>query len=136
VKQQAIHFVGLDMHQSTLAASVRDESGKVVIKATVPTEEGDRGSGAVPAKGARAFEEGDAGSVAARRSDRPGRTCGVCNLQEKEPLANRNDRIDADEMSERLRVGDLKPVFHGAPEILTLKELVRNYSTLVGTRRG
>jgi hypothetical protein len=34
-------------------------------------------------------------------------------------------------MSEGLRVGTLKPVFHGAPEILTLKELVRNYNNLV-----
>jgi hypothetical protein len=34
-------------------------------------------------------------------------------------------------MSEKLRVGDLKPVFHGAPEILTLQELVRNYNNLV-----
>jgi len=39
MKQQAIHFVGLDVHQSTVIASVRDESGKVVMKATVPTEE-------------------------------------------------------------------------------------------------
>ena len=34
-----IHFVGLDVHQSTIVASVRDESGEVVMKATVPTEE-------------------------------------------------------------------------------------------------
>src|SRR5689334_4241007 len=33
MKQQAIHFVGLDVHQSTVVASVRDESGKVVMKA-------------------------------------------------------------------------------------------------------
>jgi hypothetical protein len=39
MKQQAIHFVGLDVHQSTVVASVRDESGKVVMNATVPTEE-------------------------------------------------------------------------------------------------
>ena len=31
-------------------------------------------------------------------------------------------------MSAKLRVGDLKPVFHGAPEILMLKELVRDYN--------
>ena len=39
MKQQAIHFVGLDVHQSTVVASMRDESGKIVMKATVPTEE-------------------------------------------------------------------------------------------------
>lgn len=46
-------------------------------------------------------------------------------------MRNANDRIDADEMSKRLRDGSLKPVFHGAPEMLTLKELVRCYSNLV-----
>ena len=39
MKQQAIHFVGLDVHQSTTVASVRDESGSVVMSATVPTTE-------------------------------------------------------------------------------------------------
>ena len=31
MKQRAIHFVGLDVHQSTVVASVRDESGNVVM---------------------------------------------------------------------------------------------------------
>ena len=39
MKQQAIHFVGLDVHQSTVVASMRDESGRIVMKMTVPTEE-------------------------------------------------------------------------------------------------
>ncbi len=34
-------------------------------------------------------------------------------------------------MSKRLHDGSLKPVFHGAPELLTLKELVRCYHNLV-----
>ena len=34
-------------------------------------------------------------------------------------------------MSEKLRLGALKPVFHGAPEMLMLKELVRNYNNLI-----
>lgn len=44
---------------------------------------------------------------------------------------NKDDRIDADAASERLRTGALKPVFHGAAETLTLRELVRNYENLV-----
>jgi hypothetical protein len=35
-------------------------------------------------------------------------------------MRNANDHFDADEMSERLRDGSLKAVFHGAPEMLTL----------------
>jgi hypothetical protein len=38
MKQHAIHFVGLDVHQSPVVASVRDESAKVVKRATEPAE--------------------------------------------------------------------------------------------------
>lgn len=132
MKQQAIHFVGLDVHQSTVVASVRDESGKIVMKATVPTEE--KAIVALVRSRPRvhvAFEEGtQAQWLHDVLIDQVERVV-VCNVRGKGPLANKDDRIDADGISERLRVGDLKPVFHGAPEILTLKELVRNYHNLV-----
>ena len=38
MKQGPIQFEGLDVHQSTIVASVRDESGKVVMNATIATE--------------------------------------------------------------------------------------------------
>jgi transposase len=132
MKQQAIHFVGLDVHQSTVVASVRDESGKIVMKATVPTEE--KAIVALVRSWPRvhvAFEEGtQAQWLHDVLIDQVERVV-VCNVRGKGSLANKDDRIDADGMSEKLRVGDLKPVFHGAPEILTLKELVRNYNNLV-----
>jgi transposase len=132
MKQQAIHFVGLDVHQSTVVASVRDESGKIVMKATVPTEE--KAIVALVRSWPRvhvAFEEGtQAQWLHDVLIDQVERVV-VCNVRGKGPLTNKDDRIDADGMSEKLRVGDLKPVFHGAPEILTLKELVRNYNNLV-----
>jgi transposase len=55
----------------------------------------------------------------------------VCSVRGKGALANKDDRIDADHLSEQLRLGGLKAVFHGAPEMLTLKELVRSYNNLV-----
>ena len=55
----------------------------------------------------------------------------VCNVRGRSETTNKGDRIDADALSEQLRLGALKPVFHGAPEILTLKELVRCYTALV-----
>jgi hypothetical protein len=61
----------------------------------------------------------------------------VCNVRGRDALRNANDRIDADEMSKRLHDCSLKPVFHGAPEMLTLKELVRCYSArLSGPKPG
>ena len=44
---------------------------------------------------------------------------------------NKSDRIDADDLSERLRAGTLRPVFHGSPDVLVLKELVGSYLNLV-----
>jgi hypothetical protein len=32
-------YVGLDVHQETTAASVREESGRVIARAVLPTEE-------------------------------------------------------------------------------------------------
>jgi len=132
MKQQAIHFVGLDVHQSTTVASVRDESGKVVMSATVPTSE--KGIMALLRSWPRlhvAFEEGtQAQWLHDVLSDQVERVV-VCNLRGKGPLTNKDDRIDADHLSEQLRLGGLKAVFHGAPEMLTLKELVRNYNNLV-----
>jgi transposase len=55
----------------------------------------------------------------------------VCNTRGGEGHGNKSDRIDADRLSEQLRLGSLRSVFHGARSVLTLKELVRNYSTLV-----
>jgi hypothetical protein len=46
MKNEPIRYLGLDVHRSTVVASVRDEQGKVVMKATVATEEkGARGRG-------------------------------------------------------------------------------------------
>ncbi len=55
----------------------------------------------------------------------------VCNTRGESEGGNRNDRLDADRLSERLRLGSLKSVFHGGQHLLTLKELVRNYNNLV-----
>jgi hypothetical protein len=38
MKDQAIHYLGLDVHQATIVATSRNESGAIVLKATVPTE--------------------------------------------------------------------------------------------------
>jgi len=38
MKNQAIQYVALDVHQATLAVSVRDQQGAVTMRATVATE--------------------------------------------------------------------------------------------------
>lgn len=59
-------------------------------------------------------------------------------MQHAQPrgAGNTSNRVDADRLFELLRLGTLKPVYHCASGLLTLKELVRSYVALVddGTR--
>jgi hypothetical protein len=55
----------------------------------------------------------------------------VCNIRGRDEIGNKSDRIDADRLSELLRLGSLKTVYHGASALLTLKELVPSYVNLV-----
>ena len=62
----------------------------------------------------------------------------VCNPRQNALLkqGNKSDPIDARKLAELLRLGSLSAVYHGAPEMRTLKELAASYATLVqdGTR--
>lgn len=130
-------YVGLDVHQATTAVTVREGSGRVIQRAILPTEapalvefcRSMRGSIHV------AFEEGtqaqwlhdllvpvvDQVVVCGRRGERRG---------------NKSDRMDADRLSQRLLSGELRAVYHGSLERITLQELTRAYTNLVedGTR--
>jgi hypothetical protein len=85
MKQQAIQYLALDVHQATVLASLRNEHGKVLMRSTVATE-GKAILALIAAGGPRvhvAFEEGNAGAVAARSAGRP---CGACDrLQQPRP---------------------------------------------------
>jgi transposase len=133
MKQQAIQYLALDVHKATVVASLRDGSGRVLMRATVATE-AKAILTLVKSAGPRvhvAFEEGtQAQWLHDLLIDHAERVV-VCNVRGDSETENKSDRIDADELSERLGVGRLKSVYHGAPEVLTLKELVRSYGGLV-----
>ena len=133
MKDQAIQYLAMDVHQATVVACVRNERGAITMRATVPTEE--RAIVAlVRGAGSRvhvAFEEGTQAQWLHDLLQPHAERVVVCNVRGKSEVANKNDRLDAEQLSEMLRVGSLKTVFHGAPSVLTLKELVRNYNSLV-----
>lgn len=133
MKNQAIHYLGLDVHQATTVACLRNEQGRIEMNGTVITE-----SGAlvrlVRSSGPRvwvAFEEGTQAQwlhdLLAPHAER----VMVCNVRGKSEVTNKSDRIDCQDLAEQLRLGSLKPVYHGAKSMLTLKELVRSYDNLV-----
>ena len=138
MKQQAIQYLALDVHQATSVATVRDESGAIRMRATVPTE-AKAIVGLVKGIGRPlhvAFEEGTQAQwlhdLLRPHADR----VVVCNVRGRSETVNKSDRIDADWLSEQLRLNSLKTIHHGSTGVATLKELVRCYMNLVddGTR--
>jgi transposase len=127
-------YVGLDVHQATTVASVRAQGGRVMARTILPTEasalveffQGMRGSIHV------AFEEGAQAQwlhdlllpVVARVT--------VCDLRGERRRGNKGDERDADHVSRRLLMGDLRPVYHGRSDRRTLQELSRTYLNVTG----
>ena len=125
--------VALDVHQATTVASVREDSGRVIARAILPTEEaalveffrGMRGTIHV------ACEEGTQAQwvhdLLVPLVDR----VVVCDRRGESRSGNKADQVDADQLSEQLRWGNLRAVYHASGERVTLKELTRSYTNLV-----
>ena len=126
-------YVALDVHQATTVASVREESGRVIARTVLPTDgaaltefvRGMRGAVHV------ALEEGTQAQwvhdLLAPLVDR----IVVCDQRGAPRHGNKGDQVDADQLSEQLRRGGLRAVYHGSTHRATLKELTRTYRTLV-----
>ena len=133
MKKQAIHYLALDVHQTTVVGTARDEQGAIRMRATVPTE-ANAILGVVRSLGPRvhvAFEEGTQAQWLHDLLEPHAERVIVCNMRGRSETSNKSDKIDADGMSEMLRLGSLKSVYHGGSSVLTLKELVRCYTNLV-----
>ena len=131
--KRATKYVALDVHQAMTVATVREESGKVLLRSIFPTEEpaileffqGMRGSIHVT------FEEGTQAQwlhdLLVCRVDR----VLVCDRRGEKRHGRKDDQTDADELSELLRRGGLRAVYHGSPHRSTLRELTRTYQNVV-----
>ncbi len=126
-------YVALDVHQASTVASVRVANGRVIARSIVPTEEpaiveffrGMRGAVHV------AFEEGTQAQwlhdLLAPLVDR----VVVCDRRGESQQGNKGDEVDADRLSELLRRGGLRAVYHGSASRADLKEFTRTYRNLV-----
>lgn len=125
--------VALDVHQATTVISVREDSGRVIARTVLPTEEaplleyfrGMRGTVRVT------FEEGTQAQWLHDLLVPAVDQVIVCNRRGESTHGNKADHRDADELSDLLRCGRLRAVYHGSPERRTLKELARTYEQLV-----
>jgi hypothetical protein len=133
-------YVALDIHQATTVAAVREQSGRVIARCTLPTEagaiveffQGMRGSVRVT------FEEGTQAQWLHDLLTPVVDQIVVCDRR-GEHRGHKADQLDADKLSHRLLSGDLRAVYHGSSDRLTLQELTRTYMNLLvltGSIRG
>lgn len=124
-------YVAFDVHQATTVASVREQTGRVIDRRVLPTEAsalseylcGMRGSIQV------AFEEGTQAQWLHDLLLPLADQVIVCDRR-GEHRGNKNDRRDADYLSQRLLSGDLRAVYHGSASRRKLQELARTYLNL------
>ena len=130
----SVKYIGLDVHQATIAAAVLDGNGKLVMESVVET----RGSTIVEfLRGLRGelvvtFEEGASAAWLHDLLKPHVSKLMVCDPRKNALLksGSKSDRIDARKLAELLRGGQLSGVYHGEAGIRTLKELARSYLTL------
>lgn len=131
--KRSTKYVGFDVHQAITVVSVREDSGRVIARSVLETHgpviveflRGMRGAVHV------AFEEGTQSQwlhdlvapIVARVV--------VCDGRGLDHAGNKGDQVDADRLSELLRLGGLHAVYHGSGDRADLRELTRTYATLV-----
>jgi len=128
-------YVGLDVHQASTVSSVREEGGRVIARTIMPTEQsaiveffhGMRGTLHV------AFEEGTQAQWLHDLISPLVARVVVCDRRgQSRRQGNKNDVADADELSEQLRRGAVRAVYHGNAHGVRLKELAHAYQNTVG----
>jgi len=127
-------YIGLDVHQATISATVLDAEGKLVMEAILETKaetvlqliHGLRGSLHVT------FEEGTSAAWLYTLIKPHVTRVLVCDPRKNALLkvGNKSDRIDAHKLAELLRSNLLRPVFHDDTGLRTLREMARSYLTI------
>jgi len=128
-------YIGMDVHQATISVAVLDSKGKLVMESILETKAatileffaGLRGTLSVT------FEEGTWAAWLYDLLKPHVAKLVVCNPRKNALLkqGNKSDKIDARKLADRLRLDDLKPVYHGETGVRTLRELARSYLTIV-----
>jgi hypothetical protein len=126
-------YVGLDVHQASTVAAVREEGGRMLARGIFATEEeaiveffgGIRGTVHV------AFEEGtQAQWLYDLLKPRVHRVV-VCDRRGEKKQGNKGDDGDAERLSDDLLRGRLRGIYHDSAHRVALKELTRTYLNLV-----
>jgi transposase len=125
-------YIGMDVHQESISIAVRNDAGKMVMECVIETKasmilqfiDGLRGDLQVT------FEEGTWATWLYDLLKPHVTKLVVCDPRKNSRPGNKNDQIDARELSERLYMNKLSSVYHGGAGVRTLKELARSYLTI------
>jgi transposase len=131
----AIKYIGMDVHLATISIAVLDAAGKLIMEVTIATQAGAlldfiRGlSGTLYV----ALEEGTSAHWLYTLLEPQVAKVVVCDPRQNPRRLGekKSDRLDARKLAELLRLGTLKPVYHGNALGPALKELARSYRTLM-----
>ena len=129
-----VKSIGLDVHKEAITVAVRNGAGKLVMESIVETKastllqflEGLRGELHVT------LEEGTWAAWLYDVLKPHVQEIVVCNPRRNALLkeGSKNDRVDARKLSELLRAGLLRAVYHGENGLRTLRELARSYQVV------
>jgi transposase len=129
-----IKYIGMDVHKEAVVIAVRNSTGQLVMESIVETK----------ASSLLQFIHGlqgelhvtwEEGTWAAWLYDllKPHvHEVLVCNPRRNALLkeGSKNDKVDARKLSDLMRTGMLRPVYHGEHGLRTLRELARSYQTI------
>jgi Transposase len=128
-------YIGLDVHQATISVAVMDSQGKLIMESILETKAstileflaGLRGTLSLT------FEEGTWAAWLYDLLKPHVAKLVVCNPRKNALLkqGNKSDKLDARQLADRLRLNDLKSVYHGEAGVRMLRELARSYLTVV-----
>jgi len=125
-------YIGMDVHKESISLAVRNDAGKIVMECVIETRanaildfiHGLRGELQIT------FEEGTWATWLYDLLKPHVSKLVVCDPRKNSREGNKNDRIDARELSDRLYMNKLSSVYHGGAGVRTLRELARSYLTI------
>src|SRR5271155_971268 len=125
-------YIGIDVHKESISIAVRNDAGKIVMECVIETRanaildfiHGLRGELQIT------LEEGTWATWLYDLLKPHVSKLVVCDPRKNSRQGNKNDRIDARELSDRLYMNKLSSVYHGGAGVRTLRELARSYLTI------
>jgi hypothetical protein len=133
MKPTTTQYVGIDLHQATSSICIRDVDGRITQQTVLQTSASAiRGLiRSLDGEILVTFEEGTQSQwlYDVLRDDAK---VLVCDPRHNHSMkGNKSDKVDAERLSDLLRAGMLRPVYHDIHSVRDLRELVRSYTTLV-----